>query len=52
MIDYDQPDFQWDGKNLKGNDAEDGVYFYIIQAVTNGGKEINKHGKVHLLRND
>ena len=52
IIDYDQPDFQWDGKNVKGNDAEDGVYFYIIQAITNGGKEINKHGKVHLLRND
>lgn len=52
MADYDKPDFLWDGKNKKGNMAEDGVYFYVIQAVTNGGKEINKHGKVHLIRND
>ncbi|MDB3905328.1 gliding motility-associated C-terminal domain-containing protein [Crocinitomicaceae bacterium] len=52
MADYDKPDFLWDGKNKKGNNAEDGVYFYVIQAVTNGGKEINKHGKVHLIRND
>ena len=52
MADYDKPDFLWDGKNKKGNNAEDGVYFYVIQAITNGGKEINKHGKVHLIRND
>ncbi|MDA9161151.1 gliding motility-associated C-terminal domain-containing protein [Crocinitomicaceae bacterium] len=52
MADYDKPDFQWDGNNKKGDKAEDGVYFYVIQAVTNGGKEINKHGKIHLISND
>jgi len=52
MMNYEKPDFKWDGKNLKGNNAEDGVYFYVIQAITNGGKEINKHGKIHLIRND
>ena len=52
MVSFDKPDFHWDGKNLKGNNAEDGVYFFVIQALTNGGKEIKKHGKIHLIRND
>ena len=49
---YDDPDFMWEGTNLNGQAASAGVYFYVIQAVTNGGHEINKQGKIHLIRND
>jgi gliding motility-associated-like protein len=35
----------WDGKTQKGDDAPDGMYYYVIQ-----GKNINKSGFVHLLR--
>ena len=49
---FDQANFSWDGNTLNGNEAEDGVYFYLIKALTNGGKAINKHGNIHLIRND
>lgn len=35
----------WDGKTLKGDDAPDGMYYYVIQ-----GGNVNKSGFVHLLR--
>ncbi len=49
---FEQANFAWDGNILNGNEAEDGVYFYLIKATTNGGKAINKHGNIHLIRND
>ena len=49
---FDEVNFKWDGKTLNGNQATDGVYFYLIKAETNGGQEINKHGNIHLIRND
>ena len=39
----------WDGA-YKGVQQPFGVYVYDIQAVTNSGKIINKHGNVTLLR--
>ncbi|MEN9700162.1 MAG: hypothetical protein RLZZ301_1360 [Bacteroidota bacterium] len=47
---YDNPAFEWDGKDEKGDDMNEGVYFYIANTVTNAGDAIQKHGLVHLLR--
>jgi len=49
---YDDPDFIWKGTNLNDKIAPEGVYFYVIHAITNGGHEIDKQGKIHLIRND
>jgi gliding motility-associated-like protein len=47
---YENPAFMWDGKDEAQNDMLEGVYFYIVNAVTSGGNEIIKHGHVTLLR--
>lgn len=47
---FNQPNFSWDGTNEKGNAVQDGVYFYKIDAITDGGNEVSKHGFVHLVR--
>jgi gliding motility-associated-like protein len=47
---YDNPAFMWDGKDEAQDDVLEGVYFYIVNAVTNGGNEIKKHGNVTLVR--
>ncbi len=47
---FDNPSFEWDGTDEKGNEVPDGVYFYKVDAVTDGGNELNKHGFVHLVR--
>ena len=41
-----------DGTNEKGNDVPDGVYFYQVNAKTDGGNELSKHGFVHLVRSE
>ena len=47
---YDNPAFKWDGKDEAQDDLLEGVYFYVVNAVTNGGKEIQKQGNVTLFR--
>jgi gliding motility-associated-like protein len=47
---YDNPAFMWDGKDEAQDDVLEGVYFYIVNAVSNGGNEIKKHGNVTLVR--
>jgi hypothetical protein len=42
--------FTWDGKTEAQNDVVDGVYFYLVNAVTVGGNEIIKHGHITLIR--
>ena len=49
---FDSPSFMWDGTNEKGNDVPDGVYFYQVNAKTDGGNELSKHGFVHLVRSE
>ena len=49
---YDDPAFKWDGKDESGDDVLEGVYFYILNAVSNGGNEINKQGNVTLVRTE
>lgn len=40
----------WLGKDMNGNDATEGVYFYIIRSVTLDDNELNKEGFIHLVR--
>ena len=49
---YDDPAFMWDGKDESGDDILQGVYFYIVKAVSNGGNEIVKQGNVTLVRSE
>lgn len=39
----------WDGKSNSGNVSEDGVYFYVVEAKSLDGKELNKQGFFHLV---
>lgn len=41
---------KWDGKNLKGKPAKDGVYFYIQKAEGLDGKKYEQNGKIELKR--
>ncbi|MBL1280156.1 MAG: gliding motility-associated C-terminal domain-containing protein [Fluviicola sp.] len=43
-------DCKWDGRDRKGNEVNEGTYFYIINALTQGDKEINKHGFIQVIR--
>jgi flagellar hook assembly protein FlgD len=47
---FTDPAFQWDGTDEKGNEMEEGVYFYVARTITNAGDEIEKQGLVHLVR--
>jgi hypothetical protein len=42
----------WDGKNESGDDVLEGVYFYLVKAVSNGGNEILKNGNVTVVRSE
>lgn len=50
IIEFNQPDFQWNGTSSSNNQVDDGVYFYKIEATLLNGEMIKKHGYVHLLR--
>lgn len=47
---FTDPAFQWDGTDEKGNEMEEGVYFYVARTITNAGDEIEKQGLIHLVR--
>ncbi|MEN9743137.1 MAG: hypothetical protein RLZZ65_942 [Bacteroidota bacterium] len=47
---FNNPAFQWDGKDENGKDLDEGVYFYIAKTVTNANVKIEKQGLVHLVR--
>lgn len=50
IIEFNTPDFEWNGNDKAGNAVAEGVYFYLIKAKTYAGKDIDKHGFVQLLR--
>jgi gliding motility-associated-like protein len=46
---YD-PRICWNGKNEKGIDASEGVYFYLLHIKKHAtGKEYNLHGTIELI---
>jgi gliding motility-associated-like protein len=50
IYEYQMPNGKWwDGK-FEGNDCQEGVYFYIINAEGSNGRKFNFHGTVTLIR--
>lgn len=39
----------WNGKDKHGNSVSEGTYFYIIDAVLEGGEELHKHGFIEVV---
>lgn len=48
---FDTPNFAWDGRDNGGLELEEGVYFYVIEGLTNAQEQIEKQGFVQLVRN-
>lgn len=46
----EQPDFSWDGRELDGQHAPDGVYVYRLQGTGRDGKEFSLKGVLTLIR--
>lgn len=46
----DKVDIIWDGKDLKGKDVKEGMYFYILNAVGVDGKKYERQGSINLTR--
>ncbi len=42
---------KWDGTNKGGEKVEDGTYFYVIDAVIEGGEQVQKHGFIQVVGN-
>ena len=43
-------DGKWDGKNMKGEKAKTGIYFYLISAEGIDGKKFEQKGSLNLAR--
>lgn len=50
VAEFNQPGQGWDGKTTSGQDAVEGVYYYIVNAKSRGGETITRKGFIHLLR--
>lgn len=50
IYEYSDVNGFWDGKDKSGNQVEDGVYFYKIDAKIFGGDELVKHGNITVVR--
>lgn len=49
IYEFDDPNGSWDGKTMKGTPVEAGTYFYKINAVIEGGEELQKHGFIQVV---
>lgn len=50
IVNFNEPNFQWDGTNQSGEAVSDGVYFYTISAKSFSGEEFKKTGFIELKR--
>lgn len=50
VYEWSNPKKAWDGMNKSGNPVEDGVYFYVMTAIGESGKEYQHKGSVSLYR--
>jgi gliding motility-associated-like protein len=50
MVKIDDLNYQWDGKTLDGNEAEEGIYFLKYKVIGLDGKEVSGHTFFHLIR--
>lgn len=49
IYDWTDPKQGWDGRNVGGTIMSEGVYFYVLKAVGENGKEYEKKGTVTLF---
>lgn len=49
IFNSNQPDFEWRGTDLSGNQIEPGKYIYIITAKDKNGKAINKYSLLTVI---
>ncbi len=50
VYESEEIDPKWNGKNLKGQDVKEGLYFFILSAESTGGKKYERNGSVNLTR--
>ena len=50
IMEWNELNFSWDGKTQSGNEAPDGVYFYVVKATGMDGKLLQRNGTVTLVR--
>ena len=48
IYEFDDPNGQWDGTS-NGTKVAEGTYYYIIDAVIEGGEELQKHGFIQVV---
>ena len=46
---FDSTTGGWNGRNSNGSLVKEGTYFYIINAVLEGGEELTKHGFIQVV---
>ena len=46
IYEYNDPSGTWDATDQNGNLVTEGTYFYLIDAIMEGGKPIQLHGFV------
>jgi hypothetical protein len=49
VFEYTDPAGSWPGTNMNNKILDEGTYFYKINAVFEGGNEVQKHGFVMLM---
>ena len=49
LFESESPSVKWDGRTLSGEQADDGTYFYILNAKSES-KDYSNHGYITLLR--
>jgi flagellar hook assembly protein FlgD len=50
MFESNDPLFEWDGKNKKGNDVPEGTYYLILNGIF-GDADVTRHYSLQLFRN-
>lgn len=50
LVRSNQTDFGWDGRDAQGRPVQEGVYTYVLRAVSYGGQELTRQGTITLVR--
>lgn len=45
-----QPDQLWDGRSPTGEEVQEGVYVYLVEAILNDGTSLQRGGSITLIR--
>ena len=50
VYESDNPDFEWDGRSLKGGRVQEGVYVYVLRALDFEGKKIDESRTITVFK--